>query len=132
MKNLNEMTVKELRIIAKKVGIKNYSNFTKKDFIEKIEKVQNLENPKNDKKPKKIKIEKTYIAKSPIGIEYDFPKKSLLFDFAKNEKICNKGWVDKSIRENIPVKIGINKIRKSQKYNGNGWQFYIIENKIEI
>lgn len=130
MKKLNEMTVKELREEAKKVGVKNYSNFTKQMFIEEIRKAQEVLRSKEEK-PKKVKFEKTYFAESPKGEKFDFPKKGLLFEFATGNGICNKGWVDKSIRENIPVKIGINKERKSQKYNGNGWKFYMVEEEVK-
>lgn len=34
--DLNTLTVKQLRELAKKYNIKNYSNFTKQNFIDKI------------------------------------------------------------------------------------------------
>ena len=124
--DLNTLTVKQLRELAKKYNIKNYSNFTKQNFIDKIsEKMKEEEKPKKSKSEKSQKYIKTYYALSPNGDEFEFTKKGLLFEYATKNGICNKGWVDKSIRENIPVKIGINKERRSKKYNGNGWRFYI-------
>lgn len=64
-----------------------------------------------------------YEAISPTGTSKAFIKKGDLYDFAVKNKICNKGWVDRSIREKSPVRIGGSRPRKSQKYNGNGWRF---------
>lgn len=64
-----------------------------------------------------------YEAISPNGASKAFIKKGDLYDFAVKNKICNKGWVDRSIKEKSPVRIGGSRPRKSQKYNGNGWRF---------
>lgn len=64
-----------------------------------------------------------YEAISPTGTSKAFIKKEDLYDFAVKNKICNKGWVDRSIKEKSPVRIGGSRPRKSQKYNGNGWRF---------
>lgn len=127
--------------------IKNiYADFVieEKNELEDDIEVKNDENENEDVKPKKEKKVKDhkfiYKAYDPEGnLKLKSYQLKEIVDFSMNNGIASRGWVNLSIRRNIPVSIGLGYDqeltedfvpRTTSKYSGNGWKF--IKEKVEI
>lgn len=143
---LLEMTTKELKAYFETKGLENpkrYWKMNKSDMTEKIlesEKDLLLEEAtiianhvkETDKKERIIRAKFVYSCYNPNNeLIFTTTKQSELVDFALEHVICNGDWVYRSIRENVPVMIGLKKNqdtsefkpRHSGKYRGNFYRF---------
>lgn len=90
-------------------------------------------------KTKKVKIFK---AIDPEGnVKLETTKKSELLAFSEENGIASPGWVNLSMRREIPVLMGLGKDeevtedfepRVTKKYNGNYWKFTKEVQEVEV
>ena len=114
-----------------------YWKMGKKDMVEEIIKYEEKikDEIKDEPKVKKIKKVKKYIYKvfDPEGnLKLEVDNLKDVVDYSTTNGICSRGWVNLSIRRNIPVLIGLgydSEIsedfvpRVTKKYSGNYWKF---------
>ena len=152
---LMEMTTKDLKAYFETKGLENpkgYWKMNKSDMTEKIlesEKdllleeatiiAKHMADAKEVDKKERIRRAKFVYNCYNLNNELIFTttKQSELVDFALEHMICNGDWVYRSIRENVPVMIGLKKNqdpsefkpRHSGKYQGNFYRFIKTEIK---
>lgn len=128
---IEEILITEQRLIITK------ANLSKKVKDAQVEEVKPKEEVASDvpeepkRKPKSSKfMYKVFDPEGNLKLEVDNLKD--VVDYATMNGICSRGWVNLSIRRNIPVLIGLgydSEIsedfvpRVTKKYSGNYWKF---------